>query len=169
MRFEYPLGVVHVITNLLPGGVASHIFYLLSGLDRSKWNPIVVALVAGDEKSAPFAQNNIPVHVLNVKHISGIAGLFEGVRKIAKITRTIRPAVLHTHFDRAAYYGRIASRLVKIPVSIRTVHGAEEMTCRRLRRERRLRRCTDHYNAVSNYTRRYLAEQGFDLNKTLVI
>ena len=163
------MGIVQVATNLLPGGVASQIFYLLSGLDRRKWSPVVVALTPGDENAAPFREHEIPVVTLGITHVSGVVTLYRSVRGIARVARDVRAAVIHTHFDRASYYGRVAARLLRVPVAVHTFHGIESVGPPRMKRERRLRSITDRYIAVSESTRRHMAGEGFDDSKFVVV
>lgn len=45
------------------------------------------------------------------------------IRKMTRIMRARRYAIVHTHSSKAGVLGRIAARLAKIPVIVHTVHG----------------------------------------------
>lgn len=160
---------MQVASRLLPGGVASYVFYLLSGLDRARWRPVVCALMEGDCRSAPFEEHGIPVVTLGLTGTSGVATLVRAVRGIGALIRMHRPAVVHTHFPRAGYYGRIAAALWRVPVVVHTVHGMEPTNPGLRRKERRVLKFTDRLIAVSEDTRRHLVSEGFPNQKISVI
>jgi glycosyltransferase involved in cell wall biosynthesis len=45
------------------------------------------------------------------------------VRDFARLCRTLRPDIVHTHNPKPGVYGRIGARLAGVPVVVNTVHG----------------------------------------------
>ncbi|MGC8862116.1 MAG: glycosyltransferase [Armatimonadota bacterium] len=160
---------MHVADRLLPGGIASYVFYLLSGLDRARWRPIASVLMEYEPGCAPFQEHSVPVVSPGMTRTSGLVNLVRAVAGISRLIGQYRPVVVHTHFPRAGYYGRIAAALRHVPVIAHTVHGIEPMNAGLRRKEHRVLRFTDRVVAVSEDTRRHLISEGYTPDKIAVI
>ncbi len=61
-----------------------------------------------------------------LRHATRAMALADDVRSIgelAHLLRTLRPDIVHTHTPKPGYYGRLVSRLCRVPVIVHTVHG----------------------------------------------
>jgi len=128
--------IIHVITRLDKGGSAENTLLTASGIDRKKYDVILV--------KGPSYESNISKE----EHASVIAGLKEAQSKGVKIVnnrfllRRInifydllaffslftffvkeKPTIVHTHTSKAGLLGRSAAKLAQIPIIIHTPHG----------------------------------------------
>ncbi len=128
--------LVHVIIGLHVGGAETMLLKLLQGLDRTRFEPVVVALMDGGEISDQIQALDIPVHHLGMKNLAGAPGTLLKLRRLA---RELEPDLIQGWM----YHGNLAAtRLARWapgdPVlfwNIRhtmTEHAPEKMTTRAL-------------------------------------
>ena len=98
-----------------PGGIESHVLQLAKGLHNFKEEVTVIFLT--DYGKHPLRDTllsqGIPTKTLNGR-----------ISTLWKLMRKTRPSVVHTHGYKAGIFGRIVSRLCKVPV-ISTYHAGE--------------------------------------------
>jgi glycosyltransferase involved in cell wall biosynthesis len=122
--------VVRVIARLNVGGPALHVAYLTEGLASRGYETTLVAgsLAFGEESMAHVAQSRgaaiVPLPAL-YREISPLRDA-QAIVRLARLLRTERPQILHTHTAKAGAVGRIAALLAgnaRPPIIVHTFHG----------------------------------------------
>ena len=152
-------------------GVLSYLERLLDGLDRSRWQP---AFAFSPHRMAPQAhrlvarleREGVRLCRLRFRRGFGLADVTAAAQLAAEV-RAFRPDVMHVHSTKAGVIGRLAARIVNIPV-LYTPHGTSwHYTGRLVGRvqlalERALCGVTDGLLAVCpEEARAFVAEVGF--------
>lgn len=126
-----PLKVVRVIARLNVGGPAIQAALLTSGLDRKRFESILVtgtederegnmlSLASDEEFTAGVKPVVIPALGRSPSPLRDALAFLYLLRLIWKI----RPDVVHTHTAKAGTLGRLAAWLTGVPVIIHTFHG----------------------------------------------
>ena len=122
--------VVRVIARLNVGGPALHVAYLTEGLADRGYDTTLVAgsLARGEESMAHVAQQRgakiVPLAALH-REISPLRDA-RAIVRLARLLRTDRPQILHTHTAKAGAVGRFAALLAgdaRPPIIVHTFHG----------------------------------------------
>ncbi|HEY8406954.1 MAG TPA: glycosyltransferase family 4 protein [Gaiellaceae bacterium] len=122
--------VLRVIARLNVGGPALHVAYLTEGLAERGYDTTLVAgsLAHGEESMAHVALRR-GARIVTLPHlarqVSPLNDLL-AVRHLAKLIRTERPQILHTHTAKAGAVGRVATLLAgdaRPPIVVHTFHG----------------------------------------------
>ena len=122
--------VLRVIARLNVGGPALHVAYLSAGLaDRGYDTTLVAGKVGAGEESMAFVaeQRGVRIETLDDLHreIAPLRDL-RTILRLARLIRSERPTILHTHTAKAGAVGRIAALLAgdaRPPVIVHTFHG----------------------------------------------
>ena len=125
-----PIRVVRVIARLNMGGPALHVAYLSAGLNERGYETILVAgSLAKGEESMSFVADELGVPVVTIaqlhREISPVRDALAVVR-LARLLRSERPHILHTHTAKAGAIGRFAALLAgsaRPPIVVHTFHG----------------------------------------------
>jgi glycosyltransferase involved in cell wall biosynthesis len=112
------------------GGPALHVSYLSAGLrDRGYETTLVAGSVSRGEQSMAYVAEELGVPVVTIPHlhreISPLRDLLATAR-LARIMRSERPTILHTHTAKAGAVGRMAALLAgraRPPIIVHTFHG----------------------------------------------
>jgi glycosyltransferase involved in cell wall biosynthesis len=112
------------------GGPALHVSYLAAGLRERGYETMLVSGSVGQgEQSMAYVAEELGVAVTTIPHlhreISPVRDLLATIR-LARIIRTERPTILHTHTAKAGAVGRIAALLAgrrRPPIIVHTFHG----------------------------------------------
>jgi len=156
------------------GGIKSHVLTLINGLDRSKFEPV---LICPPDTSWAKEANCRVIRLNLVGEIRPWRDFWTAVR-LRFILWRIKPSVLHIHSTKAGLVGRLAVAMMRRrPKVILTVHSFvfDERVGKWRRRlvpriERRLLRYTDRIVAVSQALRDELvSEMGLRPEKIQVI
>jgi glycosyltransferase involved in cell wall biosynthesis len=122
--------VLRVIARLNVGGPALHVAYLTEGLAERGYDTTLVAgsLAHGEESMAHVARQR-GARIVTLPHlareVSPLNDLL-AVRHLARLIRTERPQILHTHTAKAGAVGRVAALLAgdaRPPIVVHTFHG----------------------------------------------
>jgi glycosyltransferase involved in cell wall biosynthesis len=103
-----------VIGQLGIGGAEKQLYYLVRGLDRRRFHPLVVSLSAGGYWANALRDEGVEVIELERKKNVEIARLLRVIGTI----RRFRPVIVHTYLSSANSYGRIAAVLCGVPILI---------------------------------------------------
>ena len=107
--------IVYLITDLSTGGTPITLSRLLSGLDRSRFQPSVVGFFSKESYvTNEIAKLNIPVYNLGISHKVRL----DKILRINSYLRNIQPEILHTWLFHANITGRIFGRLNRVPIII---------------------------------------------------
>ncbi|MHB8829696.1 MAG: glycosyltransferase family 4 protein [Syntrophales bacterium] len=128
--------VVHIITRFDKGGSAENTFLTVVGLDRDRYEVVLVTGALSGNKNndsegiaieANLAElqtggaRTLPVRHLirELNPLADMAAFFS----LCKIIHREKPDIVHTHTSKAGILGRWAAWLCRIPVIIHTPHG----------------------------------------------
>jgi glycosyltransferase involved in cell wall biosynthesis len=125
-----PVKVLRVIARLNMGGPALHVAYLTAGLaERGYDTTLVAGTLARGEDSMAFVAEELGVDVVRIDELRrDIAPVRDAlaVVKLARLIRSERPRILHTHTAKAGAVGRLAALLAgdaRPPIVVHTFHG----------------------------------------------
>jgi len=136
------------------GGIKQHLLTVLAGLDRSRFNPVLICSPGSLAEEAM----KLECQVISL----GLSGPVHPIKDLAaalqmrRILRRLRPDILHLHSAKAGLVGRLALLGFRGPAVLLTVHSFvfDERVGARMRAltsrvERFLLRVTDRILAVS--------------------
>jgi glycosyltransferase involved in cell wall biosynthesis len=122
--------VLRVIARLNMGGPALHVAYLTAGLaERGYETTLVAGTLARGEDSMAFVAEGLGIEVVRIDELRrDIAPIRDAlaVLKLARLIRSERPQILHTHTAKAGAVGRLAALLAgdaRPPIVVHTFHG----------------------------------------------
>lgn len=117
--------VAYVITTLDVGGAEGQLALLVEGLDRGRFEILVVTL--GDESAltARLRRAGIQVTALRLRTAAGRHGLRvpAAVSRLLKEIRHFRPAIVHGVLIHGCLLGGFAARVQRVPVFISSRRG----------------------------------------------
>jgi len=164
------LKITHVITRLIVGGAQENTVATVLGL-RQK-NGVKVNLISGpttgsegslESKFAgtPEILSVIPELVRPIHPLKD----FHALRRLEKIFREQKPAIVHTHSGKAGILGRLAAKRAGVPLIIHTIHGPSFGSFQNSLNnfifraaEKKTARATDHFIVVADAMKeQYLA------------
>lgn len=112
--------ILYLINGLGPGGAENMLYRLLQGLDRSTFQPEVIALLdIGGPLKEKIEELDIPVQIIGIRSKKDIASLSRLYRALKKSS----PDILHTQLFGADILGRLMGRALKIPVIITSIRN----------------------------------------------
>jgi len=166
-----PIRIARVIARLNVGGPAQHVTFLSTGMDRTRFNTILITGVVGQSEGdfLPAARSRglQPIVIPELGPAVRPAYDLVSLMKLARLFRELRPDIVHTHTAKAGALGRVAARLAGVPLSVHTFHGhvlegyfSPVKTQLFLATERTLARITDRIIAVSPRVRQALLSMG---------
>jgi glycosyltransferase involved in cell wall biosynthesis len=160
-----PVKVLHVITRFA-GGAGGNTLASAVGMDPARYETWVAAMPGGPLWPAAVARG---VRVRQVRHLREQISPVHDVLacwELVRLMRRERFTVVHTHCAKAGLIGRVAARLVEVPVVVHTFHVlAVHDGLSRLRRraylllDRLARPLADRYVAVAPRVAREAVEQ----------
>ena len=147
--------VVAYLVRPAEGGIKSHLLTLLSGLDKTRFEPVLIC----PQSTSLYAEAEaagyrvVPLEIvgeLNPKKD------WQAVKELRRILHRTKPDILHIHSAKAGLIGRLAVLFIKRPKVVLTFHSFvfDERVGKRRRVliswiERRLLAVTDRILAVS--------------------
>lgn len=102
-------------------GVARHMLDLSAGLDACGWE-VTIATRCPDWFRERIASPAI--HIVDLpmaREIQPLVDTWSFVR-LARLCRQVRPTVIHLHSSKAGFLGRVAGRLMGVPIVVYTPH-----------------------------------------------
>jgi glycosyltransferase involved in cell wall biosynthesis len=122
--------VVRIQSRICVGGPALNAILLAEALSHrhgSRYDTTLVggALEPGEMSMESFARSRgVAIHLVpEMQRPVSPAMDIKALARIVSILRRVRPVVVHTHTAKAGAIGRIAARLVRVPVVVHTFHG----------------------------------------------
>jgi glycosyltransferase involved in cell wall biosynthesis len=122
--------VLRVIARLNMGGPALHVAYLTAGLaERGYDTTLVAGSLARGEDSMAFVAEGRGVEVVKIDELHREISPFRdivAVFRLARLIRSERPQILHTHTAKAGAIGRLAALVAGPagpPIVVHTFHG----------------------------------------------
>lgn len=123
--------VVFVITGLATGGAEMMLLRLVSGLDRTQIEPIVISLLDEGVLGAQFCEINVPVYSIGMR--PGFSAPFKLIR-LAKIVNELSPDILQGWMYHGNIAAQISAQLIdkRIPVIWNVRHSLHDINSRKL-------------------------------------
>ena len=154
------------------GGSEQAILILLAGLDRQRWNPVLIHHAEPGLAPLVAGARQLGVRTWAAPRMRGRHGSLY-VPGFVRALRALRPAVFHAHLVQplACTYPRLSAILARIPAIVATEHLFVGLPWpRSVRLEQVLARWIDRYIAVSHDVARHLrAALGFPPHKLQVV
>jgi glycosyltransferase involved in cell wall biosynthesis len=116
---DRPLRIAHVIGYINIGGAERQFVDLLNampGADR-------LAVFTSADRGGGDLRGVLDPSIEQVEALVRRRSLVSGIRRLARVLRSYRCDVVHTHMYTANLYGSIAARLAGVPVIVTTEHG----------------------------------------------
>jgi glycosyltransferase involved in cell wall biosynthesis len=117
---QYPVRVVYFVEGYSFGGVERHLLHLLDDLDRERFDPMVLGVMA-DEFALELAPRAVPcVRLDRIRGNADVRGFIRAFRAI----REARPVVFHAMLSHshAAQYAIMAAIALRTPAVVTTAH-----------------------------------------------
>jgi len=111
--------VLHIVTTLDIGGAEAQIRDVVTRLDRSRFEPVVVWLKGVGEMAPEFEAAGVPA--VNLSMESRLYRLAPAIQ----LMRKFRPHVVHTHLGKADVVGALTARSTGVPVLVSTKHNED--------------------------------------------
>lgn len=150
--------VCHIITGLYTGGAEMMLYKLLSGLDRRRFEPVVISLIDRGAVGGRIEALGIPVHTLDMPAGRPTAA---GLWRLLRLVRRLRPDLLQGWM----YHGNLAASLAgcigRVPVTWGIHYSLYDFAAERraTRAIIRLSRALSRQPAATVYVSRISAEQ----------
>jgi glycosyltransferase involved in cell wall biosynthesis len=161
--FRGPLGpkrisVVEILATGSSGGAQEHLWSLVTGLDKTRYDVCVVALSNG-QAVRRLQRSGVPVMVIDEADDSIATGA------LAAHQARIQPDVIHNHMYRAEIIGTKAALALEVagyprPYVVSTVHSSRVRSAEDREALRRLTPSMDRLIAVSKAMERKLEDEG---------
>jgi glycosyltransferase involved in cell wall biosynthesis len=127
--------ILHLITSLGRGGAQTMLTQLVLGMDRARFEPLVVSLIDGGAQADALTAAGVRVLGLGMRRGVPAPG---AVRRLRRIVRDERPAVMQTWLYHADLLGLLATGRVPLAWNIRLSSIAGERNALRLGLVRRV-------------------------------
>jgi glycosyltransferase involved in cell wall biosynthesis len=153
-----PVKVIHVHKMTGISGSENHLLHLLTGLDSTRFNTVLLVLTAGGEVNGSYVdtlrERGIRVVMMPIQ--ADVDPLL--ILRLVRWFRDEQPAIVHTHLIHGDLYGTLAATLARVPVLISTKHNDDDFRSRRAVRfmERRLVRSATKVIAISDWIREFV-------------
>ncbi|MAE72343.1 MAG: glycosyltransferase family 1 protein [Gemmatimonadetes bacterium] len=119
--------ICHVIARLNVGGPAVHVIQMSHHLRREGLDVSVVkgmeSATEGDLMEMASAWGVEPIVLRDLGREISPLGDLKTLWKLARLLRSMRPDLVHTHTAKAGTLGRIAARLAGVKAVVHTFHG----------------------------------------------
>jgi glycosyltransferase involved in cell wall biosynthesis len=120
------INILYIIGSLVLAGAGRHLFEVLQGLDRSRFNPVVCCF----EKTGPFVRH---IEGLNIK-VEGLAlpnirdpRFFVRLLPIMRIVKKERIDIVHTYLFPANFFGAVTAKMGGASAIVTSRRGMNEL------------------------------------------
>ena len=115
--------ILHIITTLDRGGAENHLYMLCKGLKTLGYKISIVYLKGIGELKEVF--ENFGCKVIKIDG-DAFKRPLRTLFKLKKIIAQLKPDILHTHLNKAEFFGNLAGFLSKKPLIISTKHNDDK-------------------------------------------
>jgi glycosyltransferase involved in cell wall biosynthesis len=158
-ELKNPVRVVYFVEGYTFGGVERHLLHLLDELDRDRFEPMVLGVMA-DELEQEVTARQVPL--VRLERIRGNSDI-QGFLRAARAVHQARPVVFHAMLSHsyAAQYALMAAIAMRTPAVVITAHLPTASDSRwRVRLGRLILRRVDVQVLPSEWTRSELSRMG---------
>lgn len=110
--------VLYIISSKKIGGGEMHLLHLLSEMKKDPDFEASVFCIGGGELEYRLKRMNIPLQTFEMENLWSIGDIW----RLGKAMKKLEPSLVHCHLNRAALYGTLFAKFLKIP-AIATAHG----------------------------------------------
>ncbi|MFN3158099.1 MAG: glycosyltransferase [Rubinisphaera brasiliensis] len=160
-----PRPIAFCITELDPGGAEQALLQIVSRLDRSRWDPLVICLAGRGPLVEEFERAGIPVRCLGARGKRNLSVLF----RLISTLRQHRPVLLQTFLFHANLLGRVAVLFAGRPRVVSGIRVAERRSRWYLRLDRWTDWLVDRHACVSTAVARFSEQVGRLNRRKLVV
>lgn len=164
--------IAFIITGLHGGGAETMLVHLLRGMDRSKFDPVVISLMDHGRLGGSIESLGVPVHTIGLRPGRPTpAALF----RLLKLTRAAKPNIIQGWMYHSNLAASLVSLFVRRPVcwciqnSFHSFAAEKPLTRLIIRVTARMSRRTAKIVFVSHASRGQHEALGFDPSRSLVI
>ena len=119
MRMKKRIKILYLITGLKTGGAEIVLYNIVKGLDKTRFEPLVVSIIPIIEIGQRIKKLGIPILSLNVKFKYNPSIFF----RLISILKKENPQILHSHLFHAIFLGRVVGRICNVPIIISSIHS----------------------------------------------
>ncbi len=161
------INVVHLVENLVVGGLENVLATIVLNLNTEKYNVSVWCLKEGGFLADKLLKRGVEVKVLNLPSSKNPAGIYQ----LYKLLKDNKVNIIHTHAYSAGTIGRISAFFAGVPVIISHNHSVYSYYNKYYHFvERFLSLLTDKIICVSDIVKKFTNKtQGIDTEKLITI
>lgn len=161
------INVVHIVEDLKIGGLERVIENIVMTLDPLRFKVFILCLSKGGAIADILINNYIEVIILNIRYYHNPISII----RVAKLLRTNKIDIVHTHAYPAGVLGRIAAILAHVPCIFHHIHSTYvDLNKRNYFIERFLGRFTDKIICCSEAVKKFVIKQeGISEDKLMVL
>lgn len=119
--------VAHIITRLCRGGAQENTFHTVRLHNRDRFDvDLIAGTNTGEEGSLEDDVVAAGIEILRAPSLVRDVALGKELRaanELARLLRTGRYDIVHTHTSKAGFLGRLAAKRARVPIVIHTPHG----------------------------------------------
>ncbi|MDP7395647.1 MAG: glycosyltransferase family 4 protein [Lentisphaeria bacterium] len=122
--------ILHLITRLIRGGAQLNTLYTAAhtAIGGCQARSVVATGPDVDDAGDLFDDARaLGIEPVIVSHLVRRGSVWHdplALLQLCRLIRRLRPTIVHTHTSKAGFLGRVAARLMRVPVVIHTPHGA---------------------------------------------
>jgi glycosyltransferase involved in cell wall biosynthesis len=165
-----PRRISFLITELDHGGAERALVRIVTGLDRSLWEPQVISLSDRGPLAEPLEAAGVPVTAIGAGRVRSPAGLWRATVGLTRCLKEQQPAVLQTFLFHANIAGRLAAKRAGVPAVVSGIRVAEKRGRWRLKVDHWTERFVDRHVCVSRSVADFsIRDSGLSPSKVVVI
>ena len=116
-----PISLLMFSSSSVRAGAEEHILQLLHGLDRELFRPYFACPPQLGKLMKKDLPTDVELHQLSLDHVSDLAGMYQ----LARLIRTKRIQILHSHTSRASVFASPIGWLAGVCLIVDTAHVRE--------------------------------------------
>lgn len=123
---ERPIKVLRIINRFNVGGPVYNVTYLTKFLPKYYETKLIGGHAAPSEQDATYILDSQGVEYEKIKSMSRSIRFLSDLRTffvLIKLIKSYNPTIVHTHASKAGALGRIAAKIMGVPVIVHTYHG----------------------------------------------
>ena len=150
------VNIMYLIEDLFIGGSEEDLLTILKGLNRERFNPLVICLAMGGPLVEEIKELGVEVKIIGLKRKFDLNTLW----KLVRLMKERKIHILHTHLFVSDAYGRVAARIAGVPVILICMQNTYFWKRKRhIWLDRTLSRFTDRIICCSEVVREFTIEQ----------
>jgi len=123
---ERPIKVLRIINRFNVGGPVYNVTYLTKFLPKPYETMLIGGCATSTEQDATYILESQGVEFEKLGSMSRSIRFFSDLRTffaLIKLIKRYKPTIVHTHASKAGALGRIAAKMMGVPIIVHTYHG----------------------------------------------